>query len=103
MVHKKLATQGPDAPSYLVPLACLNQDPSCSQVWAQLSKDWEPFQPVSATGQLHWLQIGSMTYEEKALHGMVVVPPPGPSVRTLGIGKTSHNKRFAMAGTRKGL
>ena len=89
-------TQGPV-------VACLNQDPSCSQVWAQLSNDWEPFQPVLSSGQLHRVQIGSMTNDdETAVHGAVVVPP-GPSVRTLGISKASHNKRFAMAGLRKGL
>ena len=93
--HHGNACKGPGFPSSFVPLACLNQDPSCSQVRAQLSKDCWPLHAGRPGLHLHLVHTSSMTKEELLLQEEVV--EIGPSAWVLpsrSICKT-HSKAMA--------
>ena len=93
--HHGNACKGPGFPSSFVLLACLNQDPSCSQVRAQLSKDCWPLHAGRPGLHLHLVHTSSMTKEELLLQEEVV--EIGPSAWVLpsrSICKT-HSKAMA--------
>ena len=93
--HHGNACKGPGFLSSFVPLACLNQDPSCSQVRAQLSKDCWPLHAGRPGLHLHLVHTSSMTKEELLLQEEVV--EIGPSAWVLpsrSICKT-HSKAMA--------